>query len=426
MAKEIGMVKPKSKRSGVGSFFLGGFIGFVLCLVLIAGALCFVYFKVSSNWINKTFKTEIDLGSEEANKKTVKQLVSAVISLAENLDTYTLTKLKTDFGVEIEDELFGINIIDLKNVAFKDLPDAIENKFGTITANELKEVSGMKLEEEMGNILDKEIVYYFNEENNKLYLESNYTKPAGFDFELNSTKDEIKVKGHTESIVDGKVTIQLWYLPLSVAVGDFAENLGDNITLWDLEHSYGVNLPTFFKFTEQEKKDTTINELQTAINGLYVADFLGYSLDLSNPDKAIVKKSDGTVVDGFEATIAKFKIEELSDGMGKLKVKDIFSDEEFESGIMSLIDKETYLTELADEVSDVVTTKTIDNFITAKIVNTPKGYNNTTKNNWILVGKDQSNNNIYKQVKDLMLQDVVNVMFEYVDVSALPSTKPAV
>ena len=150
------MAKKKTKsRSGVGTFFLGSFVGFVLCIALIVGAGFFAYYKVSADWINKTFKTELDLGNEEINNKTIGELITGAVGIVQNIDTYTLANLKTDFGVEVKDELMGIKINDLKTVSLKDLPDAIEKKFGTISADELRNVNGMNLEKEKGDILSK-------------------------------------------------------------------------------------------------------------------------------------------------------------------------------------------------------------------------------------------------------------------------------
>lgn len=424
MAKEIGKIERKSRKSGAGSFFFGGFVGYLLCLATLAGVFCFVYFKVSPNFINKTFKTDINLGSEEANKKTVKEFISGAVGLVQNVDTYTLSNLNEDFGINIKDEMFGINIKDLKNVALPDLIDAIENKFGAISAQELRNVNGMNLEEEMGDILNKEVTYYYND--GKLYSKfdgTTYSDAVSFKYSVNTTDNTITVKEHTKSIVDGKVSIQLWYLPLTVAIGDFTSSLGDNLTLYDLTENYGVKLPTFFNFTEQELKDTTVNELQSAINDLHVADFLGYTIDKSNPDKVVVKNG-GVIIEGFEAAVSQFTIGGLATGMKELKVKDIFTPTELESGIMSLINKETLLTNMADEISNVVTTKTIDDFVKAEVVSNPKGYNDTTKLNWVLVKQDAHGNKTYKQVKDLLLQDMVDVLFEYMDITALPSVQP--
>ena len=424
----MGRREKKEKRKGrFGAFFGGGFLGFNLALALIAGIFCFAYFKVSPNWINKTFKTEIDLGSDEINNKTLSQLVTNIISLAQNADSYKLSNLKDDFGIEIKDELFGIKIKDLKDVPLSDLAEAVENKFGTISAYELKNVNGMNLEEEMGKILDEEIVYYYNSAEEKLYKKYNgseYSESVSFKYSLSVDKTKVIVKEHEEPIVLGEVAIPVWYLPLTVGLGDFTSNMGDLITLKELESQYGVDLPDFFD--NIDKQNTTVNELESAIKKLKVADFLGYTID------GDVVKDGGVTVTGVLAKLAKYTVENLEQGINDLKLVDIFDGGAL-TGVLSLIDNPEKVTltgetdaskgilSISDALSKVIEEKTIDEFISADLVEKPTGYTDVTKLNWIQV-KDGS----YKQVKDLLLQDIVDVFFDNIDIGLLPSVKPTV
>ena len=427
----MGKREKKEKQKGrFGAFLGGGFLGFNLAVGLIVGIFCFAYFKVSPNWINKTFKTDINLGSDEINSKTLSQLVTNVMSLAQNADSYKLSNLKDDFGIEVKDDLFGISIKDLKDVPLSELAAAIENKFGTISAYELKNVNGMNLETEMGKILDEEIVYYFNSTDEKLYKKyenSEYSEPVAFKYSLikNGGKvEKVVVKEHEEPVVLGEVAIPVWYLPLTVGLGDFTSNMGDLITLKELENQYGVNLPSFFDGVD--KQNTTINGLENAINKLKVADFLGYTIE------GDVVKDGGTVVTGVLAKLSKYTVENLEQGINDLKLVDIFGDGE-RTGVLALIDNPDKVTltgetdegngilSISDALSKVIEEKTIDEFITAGLVDTPTGYTETTKLNWFQL-KDDS----YKQVKDLLLQDIVDMFFENVDIGNLPSEKPVV
>lgn len=419
MGKRAGKIERKAKGSA-GTLFFGIFLGFIVCLGLLAGVGCFAYFKVSPNWLNKTFKTDIDLGNEDVNDKTLSDFVSSAIGLVKNVDSYTLNDLKGDFGIEVKDELFGLNISDLKNVALTDLGSAIENKFATISAEELKTVNGMNLDS-MSNILNKKNSYYYNSVDEKLYYEfdgTNYSSEVTFKYELSADKSKVIIKGSENPIVINKVEISLWNLPLTTALKDFTSNMGNQITLFELEDQYGVDLPDMFN--NVDKTNTTINEMQAEIEKLYVADVLGYTLDKTDPENIVVKDGDVTVT-GIVATLAKFKIENLSEEIDTIKIKDIFSTEELNSGALSLINKETELTSLATELSKIIEEKTIDEFITAGLVETPTGYTDITKLNWIEVEE-----NTYKQVKDLLLQDIVNIFFNEVDISGLPSQKPPI
>ena len=303
------MSKNKTKsRGGVGTFFFGGFVGFISCLALLAGLGCFIYFKVSPNWVNKTFKTDIDLGSDEANNLTLKDVFTNAVGLVQNFDNYKLSSLEKDFGIKLNSDLFGIDITDLKNVELSKLGDAVEKKFSNISAGELKNIPGMNLDN-MKGILDKSNTYYYN--NEKLFSNSEYSKEVAFEYSLSSDKSSVTIKGKTYSIVSNKIKVALWDLPLTCAFGDFTGSMGDNLTLADLEEDFGVELPSFLN--KVDKEHTTVNQLEGAINSLYLADILGYTIDDSDPDNIVVKDSQSQDVTGIMFELAIEKVSNLKD-----------------------------------------------------------------------------------------------------------------
>lgn len=317
-------------KGRAGAFWGGTFIGFLLTLALLAGIGCLIYFKISVKTINKTFKTDISLGSEQLNGKTINQLVADIGGIVKNKDTYSINDLQKDFGLKIEDDIFGIKIDDLKSVGLSKLGDAVEKKFGAISASELRSVSGMNLEEEMGHILKQTSTYYYKSADNKLYekLEgSAYSKEVAFDYKIieESGVKKVVTKDHKTTIEDGVVQIELWYLPLTSALGDFTANMGTNLTLKVLEDDFGIKLPSFFN--NVDKANTTINELETAINTLYIADFLGYTVDDANPDNLIVKDKSNTVVTGLMASLATIKIDDLDNGAIEEKIGSMTAEE---------------------------------------------------------------------------------------------------
>ena len=166
MSKKIENTEKKSKKH-IGSFIGGSFFGILLTLIILAGTLCFAYFKVSPNWINKTFNTSIDLGSDEANNKTIKDFVNGAIQLSSNLDGYTLNDLKRDFGISVSDEVYGFDISDLKDVPLSNLGAKVEEKLNNITAYELDQIEGIDMEG-LESILSKKNTYLYNETTKKL------------------------------------------------------------------------------------------------------------------------------------------------------------------------------------------------------------------------------------------------------------------
>ena len=140
MAKQAGEITRKTKGGSIGSFFFGWFIGFLLTVGLIVGLGAFIYFKVSVKWVNDTFNQQLDLGSEELNNLTLQTFVNHAIDLSKNTDTYTITDLENDFGINIGNEIMGIDITDLKTVPVTKLPEAFQNKLSNISAYELRNV----------------------------------------------------------------------------------------------------------------------------------------------------------------------------------------------------------------------------------------------------------------------------------------------
>ena len=338
----------KEKSGRAGAFWGGTFVGFLLTLALLAGIGCLIYFKASANFINKTFKTDIDLGSDELNSKTINQLVADVNGIIKNKETYSINDLAEDFGVEITDTLFGIKIDDLKSVGLSKLPQAVEKKFGAISADELRSVAGLNLESEMGHILKQTCRYYYKSADGKLYekLESGtYSNPVQFDYEIveESGSKKVITKGHKTTIVGGVAEIQLWYLPLTSALGDFTANLGTNLTLKTLEEDFGINLPSFLDNDRVNKENTTINGLETAINSLYIADFLGYTVDDTDHSNIIVKDKNDTVVTGLMADLAITLIGDLDNGaiediVGDMSARELGGTVDL-SGMSNILDK---------------------------------------------------------------------------------------
>lgn len=371
MDKQIGKIERKS-RSQTGSFLFGTFIGILLGIGAIFGIVAFAYFKVSPNWINKTFKTDISLGNEDLDGLTLNKLVNHAIGLAQNIDNYTLNDLKDDFGIDVGNEIIGIDITDLKDVALPDLMDAVQDKLGNISAYELRNVF------EFGDLEDilttKTATYYFDSSDkdedgnpdNKLYKDELHNTEVGFKYSYNSIDSMIVVQDiYFEVETNNEVYITLEYLPLTDALGSYMTNIGDNTTIGELK-GLGVTLPAFL---DQDKYlDRKVNDLGAIIEEMTIADFFGTA----------------------------------------------------STGALSLISADTKLTEVPTALSTALETKTIDDFITAGLVEKPEDYNDTTKNNWIVV------NGAAKQIKNLTLQDVVDVFFDYVDISVLPSTQPTV
>ena len=462
MAKQAGEIARKTKGGSIGSFFFGWFIGFLLTVGLIVGLGAFIYFKVSVKWVNDTFNQQLDLGSEELNNLTLQTFVNHAIDLSKNTDTYTITDLENDFGINIGNEIMGIDITDLKTVPVTKLPEAFQNKLSNISAYELRNVLDLT---DLDNILSKENVYYYNSGTNKLYEDELYEAEVTFDYSI--TEEMVTLKGQNFGVADGKVNVELRYLPLTIAMSSFTSDLGNNITIGELRHDYGVQLP---EYLDNVSDDTTINELGDAIDSLYIADFLGYSIEgnvvydtqhqivtgimetfakmqvnnLSNAKSEIdnmyiadvlgynydelsgnVTNADGELVTGILNVISKSKVGELNTTIENLEVGDLFDASEMESGALSLIPSTTKIEDIPSELSNALTTSTLDELINAEIITAPSNYTDENKVKYIQVNESDSEP-IYKQVKDLLLEDLINIAFNSINFDSLPTTDPSI
>ena len=397
MEKQIGKIERKHHGS-VGSFFFGWFIGILTIIALVGGLGAFAYFKLSVNWVNKTFKTDISIGSEQLNDLTISQLVNHSVNLARNIDVYTLNDLEKDFGVKINNKISGIDISDLKDVAFPNLVEAVKNKVTNISADELSEVIDLT---DMEGVLDKEITFYYNSTDNKLYKELDgtiYSNEVTFDYSVES--GVVKINSKSFTIVDNKITVKLRNLPIVKAVSYLTSELGSNMTVGELK-DYGLNLPSYFDSIDQSTK---LNDLEEEINKLYVADLLNYTINettgvvtneagqevkgvmkvvaketignLENLahtietmqiadvlgftiDGGVVKDSKGNAVNGILAKIATLAVNELTEEtINTFTVQDLFPDS-YNSGVLKLIPANTTLENIPSVLSNQIENSTI-------------------------------------------------------------------
>ncbi len=430
------MAKDKTKRRGsAGTFFFGSFIGFLLCLILIVGSLCLIYFKVSANTINKMFKTDIDL--KGANDKTLSDIVPSVLGLVQSTDTYTINNLKEDFGIEIKDKLFGIDITDLKNVAIDDLGEEVEKKFANISADELRNVNGMGLED-MKHILNQTNTYYYNSIANanneiglyKTYKDNKYSNKVTFDYVVSG--QDIITKGHSSPIISGEVKIPLWYLPLTDALGDFTKNMGENITLYDLDQSYGVKLPSFIKLTEQEMQDTTINELESVINDVKVKDILDLNIKSYKETKdgptiyyndrdnnGLRDSSKEEVVTYVLYSISEKQIDELSKTINEFKLSQVFSPDQRTNGILSLITTDPTIEQIPSEIEKVIKNTTLAELISKGVIEKPADYDDLDDH--VTTVADAVNGG-FKTVAELTLPELIDYCLDLIELSKSVTT----
>ena len=466
--KKIGEIKRKKRGFSFGTCFLGIFIGFILCLGTIAGLGVFAYHNISANWLNDKFNVGVDFGTEEANEKTLKDFVTLATGLMDNIDTYSLNDLEADFGVKVDDKLMGLDITDIKAVAIKDIADEMKIKFEQISADELTDVIDLS---SMNSILKKENTYYYDKDSKTLYKNYDGTtfsnpveKEKDFEYEIlgDAENPQIKIKSQTLNVVDKKISIQLKYLPLTTALGDFMDSMGEKITIGELVDEYHVELPSYL-YDTPEKKAKTINEIKDVVDGLYVAEFMGCTIqgqkvyngttevkgvmaivakktvkELSSIEQTIndtqikdildvnIKKdatgyyddkNDNNVRDGGEpassfimSQVAGQTVSGLSSFISGLKLSQIFEDRS--SGILSLIDGDPTIEQIPSKIQLVITGKSIQQLIDKGVVSAPDNYSKYSGDTTTVLKDD---NITYKTVAELTLPELLEYCFDKLD-----------
>ena len=401
MSRNSSEFKHKANGSHVGTFFFGTLIGILVGIAMLAGVVAFAYYKVSPNWLNNNFKTEIDLGNDDLNNLTLSEFVNHAVNLGQNIDTYTLNDFKKDFGVDIGNEFIGINITDLYGVPLPNLVNSIKDKISNISADELKEIINL---DDMNNMLDKYKTYYVDAQNSVLYEDESLSVQVDFIYSINN--GYVVINNREFAINQNRVDIQLKYLPLAEAISSLTSNLGENITLGELEQDYGVVLPACF---DNINRNTTINELGQAIDNMYIADLLGFEYDISQ-DK--VYNSQREEITGILRAVSRLTVGTAKDAVNDFTVSDMFTSSELGSGVLSLIESDTTISQLSDALSTALQNATIDKLILKGVVAAPSNYDDI-KDKYINIDGE------YVQVSSLVLNDLIDVAFELLADSGL-------
>ena len=343
MSIEIGKVERKHK-SRVGAFFFGWFMSLLVHVGIIVGLGAFVYFKVSPQWVNNTFHTKINLGSDEINNKTVKDFVDSAINLARNVNTYTLNDLKQDFGIDIGTELYGLNIEDLKSVGFSEFPNAVKEKCSNISAYELRKLIDLT---DMSSIMESTITYYVID--GKLYKDDHAGTEVGFKYSVDGNVVTIKDETYTAN-GSGVITPEVQKLPLINGIADYIDTLGDNMTIGELQEEYGITLPSYL--AKEEYKTRKVTELESIINELKIADILELKYV-----SGVWKDKNNNAVSTFVGAIADLKVNEVSSQI-ESKIKDLTVADVFDSssmGALSVIPSTTKLSNVPTALKEAIT-----------------------------------------------------------------------
>ena len=261
----------KEKRGGgVGKVFLGIFLGFILTLGSIVGLGCLVYFKGSVNFINK-FGANIDTGSDKLNNMTLSEIVKSSTKILGNTSTYSIEDLATEFGFTVSDEVFGVDIKDIKSTPIADLSTAIKDKFKNISAYEIEGVLDLS---SIDGVLSSTRTFYVKD--GTLYTDNTYSTEVDFEYTKPITGTSVTIKANSFDITENKIEVQTRYLPLTYAMSDVKNNtVAEVLNYKKVGEGYqdGNNNPVtgIMKVLAPCK----VGEIENALNDMTIVDMFG-------------------------------------------------------------------------------------------------------------------------------------------------------
>lgn len=130
------------------NFVIGMIVGMVLLVVAVAGAVLAAGTLVSVGQIESTLGTDIFDDESSVNDLTVLELVQNLVKDLQNLDGFTIEKLKTDYGVKIPDEISGIDITPVFGYPITEVPNHLGDIVNNMTLRDVGEFLDMDFETE--------------------------------------------------------------------------------------------------------------------------------------------------------------------------------------------------------------------------------------------------------------------------------------
>ena len=135
------------------NFVIGMLVGMVLLVVAIFGAVFAAGSLVSVGQLENTLGTDIFDDESSVNDLTMLELVQKLIGDLQDPDNLTISKLKSDYGLKIPDEISGIDISPLFGYPISEVPDHLGDVVNNMTLRDVGEFLGMDFEKDYPELL---------------------------------------------------------------------------------------------------------------------------------------------------------------------------------------------------------------------------------------------------------------------------------
>lgn len=318
----------------IGTFFLGLFVGIVVCLGSLVGVGFWAYKNLTLNKIEKLTNSNIDVGNESIKKLTLEDVVANISKITQK-DSYTIGEIEEDFGITIigkdgfvGEDFYGLDLTPLKNSTFDSLSKDVEDVIGNANINTF--LSYLKQEDEdlglFATILNSKITYYYNSSTSKLCSDELMNTEVPFDYEIENGK--VKLNSNKDvlyDIEDNKIKVEFRYIALDSAFSSF-DKVTDSLEIYEvLDYHYNSNDGKYYEDSSFTKPLTgfmkilaskSIKDLSSSsfFDNLKLYEVFGYYYDETN----YYNYYDGTnyteqvTLKGIEKALAQKSINDLT------------------------------------------------------------------------------------------------------------------
>jgi len=249
--------------------------------------------------------------------------------------------VKNDKGEVVTGILYDLAIEKVGNLS------SLTNKFDSVAAKDLDSV--VTFSQDTKELLQKEIQYFVDIENKKLFKDEAKTKLADFKYSLSEDNSKVIIEEEEFLITDGKISVALKNIPLTSAIADYMYAMENQKTFGELAEEFGFSIPE--KLEElANKKLKEIND--DVFNDIELGGFLGYIKDETDPNNTFYfkdknenevfesgydEKATGLMKTLTESTIGG--LEDLSSIINNATAYDLESVMEFDDGTKKILNK---------------------------------------------------------------------------------------
>ena len=359
-------VKKRGFR-GIGIFLFGMFFGLIFTLGTLFGVGFWAYNNLSIKKVEKITKKEISISNKELKSLTLSDVVKNVSNIVSSLDTYTLGQLEKDFNLSLfnENGMLSSTPFDfssLKSSTKNTLKNDINQVITNATLDSFIEYLN-KTDEQLGifaSILNTNINYYFDGENQKLCLEQAYANEVKFNYSI-VDEDTIKINGEEKDLISNKLTLKFREVPIKQAFSDF-DAVTNSLTLGEILNEDYESSPAIIK----SLYNVTISNLHTKIGELKLYEALGWT----KIDNTYTDSSNNQITNKVLLALAENNINNIDEGIEGLLAKDIFEESDPILALFSSEELNTLtVTQLPTQLVTKINNATIYELASAGIIN---------------------------------------------------------